>query len=98
MTYMPTGLCCLILLLVMGELLRQRFRRGGYLSMAALIGLFLWSWPPSTALFARTLERWYSFGHYPVGEADAIVVLSASVYPDRKSEPEALPGYGTFLR
>src|ERR1017187_9118388 len=98
MTYLPGGLCGLIFLLVMGELLRKRFRCGRYLSMAALIGLFLWSWPPSTALFARTLERWYSFGHYPAGEADAIVVLSASVYPSDPSEPEALPGYGTFLR
>ena len=98
MTYLPGGLCGLILLLVMGELLRRRFRCGRYLSMAALIGLFLWSWPPSTALFASTLERWYSFAPYPVGEADAIVVLSSSVYPSDASEPEVLPGYGTFLR
>src|ERR1017187_9420820 len=98
MTYLPGGLCGLILLLVMGELLRRRFRRGRYLSMAALIGLFLWSWPPSTALFALTLERRHSFAQYAAGEADAIVVLSASVYPSDASEPEALPGYGTFLR
>jgi uncharacterized SAM-binding protein YcdF (DUF218 family) len=64
----------------------------------APLGLFLWSWPPSTALFARTLERWYSFAPYPEGEADAIVVLSASVYPSDASEPEVVPGYGTFLR
>ena len=98
MIYLPGGLCGLIFLLVMGELLRKRFRFGRHLSMAALIGLFLWSWPPSTALFARTLEGWYSFGHYPAGEAEAIVVLSASVYPSDMSEPETLPGYGTFLR
>ena len=98
MTYLPEGLCGLIFLLVMGELLRKRFRSGGYLSMAAVLGLFLWSWPPSTALFARILERWYSFAPYPAGQADAIVILSASVYPSDTSEPEVLPGCGTFLR
>jgi uncharacterized SAM-binding protein YcdF (DUF218 family) len=98
MTYLPLGLCGLILLLAMGELRRKRFRCGSYLSTVALIGLFLWSWPPSAALFARTLERAYSFGHYPAGEAEAIVVLSASVYRADASEPEMLPGYGTFLR
>ena len=98
MTYFPGGLCVFIFLLFIGELLRRRSRWGSYLSIAALIGLFLWSWPPSTALFAGTLERWYSYSHNPVGNADAIVVLSASVYPRDASEPEMLPGYGTYLR
>jgi uncharacterized SAM-binding protein YcdF (DUF218 family) len=98
MTYLPDGLCGLIFLLIIGELLRKRFRAARYVAMAALLGLFLWSWPPSTALFEGTLERWYSFGGFPVGEAGAIVVLSASAYSPDASQPEVLPGYGTFVR
>jgi uncharacterized SAM-binding protein YcdF (DUF218 family) len=98
MTPLPEGLCSLVFLLILGELLRARFRFGRRLSIAALIGLFLWSWPPSTALFASTLERWYPIGLLPAGDAGAIVVLAANVYPPDASEPEALPGYGTFLR
>lgn len=98
MTTLPEGLCGLILLLILGELLRVRFRIGRYLSIGALIGLFLWTWPPSTALFASTLERWCPFGRLPSGDAGAIVVLSASVFPSDASEPEALPGHGTYLR
>jgi uncharacterized SAM-binding protein YcdF (DUF218 family) len=98
MSHLPEGLCVIVVLLALGEYLRTRFRSGRYLSIAAIVALFLWSWPPSTALFACTLERWYPLGHLPANNAEAIVVLSASVYPIDPSEPEVLPGDGTFLR
>ena len=98
MTHLPESLCYFVFLLILGELLRTRFRFGRPLSIVALVGLFIWSWPPSTALFASTLERWYPFGRVSTGTAEAIVVLAASVNSSDASEPEILPGHGTFLR
>lgn len=98
MSYLHWGLCGLILLLASREVLRWRSRRNGLVGLAALLGLFLWSWPPSTALLAYTLERWYPVTPIPAGDAEAIVVLGANVYPPDASQPEPLPGYSTFLR
>ena len=98
MTYLHWGLCGLILLLASREVLRRRSRRNVLVGLAALVGLFLWSWPPSTALFAYTLERRYPITRIPAGDAEAIVVLGANVYAPDASQPEPLPGYSTFLR
>jgi uncharacterized SAM-binding protein YcdF (DUF218 family) len=97
MTHLPEGLCGLLFLLMLGEFLRTRFQAGKYLGIAALVGLFFWSWPPATALFSGSLERRYSFDP-PIGDAGAIVVLGASVYPPDASQPEQLPRFGTFVR
>jgi uncharacterized SAM-binding protein YcdF (DUF218 family) len=98
MTYIQWGLSGLIFLLACREVLGRRSRSGRLVGVVAVAGLFLWSWPPSTALFAYTLERWYPSTPFPVGDADAIVVLSAGAYPPDASQPGALPGYGTYLR
>jgi uncharacterized SAM-binding protein YcdF (DUF218 family) len=98
MTYVHWGLCGLILLLASREVLRRRSRRNVLVGLAALVGLFLWSWPPSTALLAYSLERWYPIAFIPAGHAEAIVVLGANAYPPDASQPEPLPGYSTFLR
>lgn len=98
MTYLHWGLCGLILLLAAREVLWRRSRRNTLLGVAALLAFFLWAWPPSTALFAYSLERWYPVTRLPAGDADAIVVLGANAYPTDASQPEALPGFSTFLR
>lgn len=98
MTYLQWGLCGLILLLACRGVLGRRPRSSRLMSVVAVAGLFFWSWPPTTALFAYTLERWYPIAPFPVGDAEAIVVLGASAYPPDASQPGPLPGYGTYLR
>jgi uncharacterized SAM-binding protein YcdF (DUF218 family) len=96
-TYLDWGLFGLIFLLAAREVLRWRSRRN-LLGIALVAALFLWSWPPSTALFAYSLERWYPPTPFPEGDAEAIVVLSGGLYDVDRSQPEALPLYDTFLR
>jgi uncharacterized SAM-binding protein YcdF (DUF218 family) len=96
MTYVQWGLCILFVLLVIVFVLLRSHRT----LWVSLIGaaLFLWSWPPSTALLAYTLEHRYPVTRFPQSDAGAFVVLSASISPPNDSQPEVLPSYGTFLR
>jgi uncharacterized SAM-binding protein YcdF (DUF218 family) len=96
-TYLDWGLFGLMFLLAAREAMRPRSRRN-LLGWAVLAALFLWSWPPFTALFAYSLERWYPPTRFPDGDAEAIVVLGGGVYPVDASQPEPLPLYDTFLR
>jgi uncharacterized SAM-binding protein YcdF (DUF218 family) len=50
------------------------------------------------AWFSGTLEKRYSVDPVPRGSGDAIVVLSAGVYPADASQPQALPDWDCFLR
>ena len=52
MSHLPEGLCVIVCLLALGECLRSRFRSGRYLSVAAIVALFLWSWKPLVLMVA----------------------------------------------
>ena len=66
--------------------------------MVAIIGLFLWSWPPMDRLTSATLEKWYPVNLNPGGDAQAIVVLSGGLLDAYPSQPQATAGQGTYLR
>jgi uncharacterized SAM-binding protein YcdF (DUF218 family) len=96
-TYLDWGLCSLLFLFAVRQISGRGSRRN-VLGWAVLAGLFLWSWPPSTALFAYSLESWYPATRFPDGDAGAIVVLGGSVHAIDVSQPEALPLYDTYVR
>jgi uncharacterized SAM-binding protein YcdF (DUF218 family) len=73
-------------------------KRRRLLVVAAAVIVFLYCWPPVAWLVAATLEQRYPIAPFPPGEADAIVVLSANVYPSNPSQREALPGFSTYER
>lgn len=85
----------LLLLLVAVAMWRRRLARA--VAACTVVCLFLWTWDPATAFFARTLESQFTAGR-PAGEADAIVVLGGNIYPPDESQTEILPGYSTYLR
>jgi uncharacterized SAM-binding protein YcdF (DUF218 family) len=90
----------LFLLLCLIGIIRQR-RAGGKrsaLAFAGLAGLFFCMWPPAAWLAADTVEHWIPVNRYPPPDAEAIVVLSANMIAPGASEPEALPGYSTYVR
>jgi uncharacterized SAM-binding protein YcdF (DUF218 family) len=60
--------------------------------------LFLWSWAPVAAVVAGSLEWWYPIRQSPVGDAEAIVVLSGGVLKHDASLPEDLPTSDTYVR
>ena len=98
MTYLQPGISFLVLLLIIGGLLRRQTRYGRKLTIAAIIGLFLWSWPPAAALLSGTLEWWFPVTAIPPDDADAIVVLGANVVQGDPSQPETLPGFSSYVR
>ncbi|HEU0114926.1 MAG TPA: YdcF family protein [Thermomicrobiales bacterium] len=65
---------------------------------AGILALFLWSWEPAAALFARTLEGGYPIRTKPEGDAEAIVVLTGGIYKHDASMPEDLPQPDTLAR
>ena len=97
MTYLDWGLFGLIFLLAGREVLSRHSRRKR-LGGVVVAALFLWSWPPSAALFVYSLEGWYPVTPFPDGDAEAIVVLGSGVHPVDASQPEPLPREDTFLR
>jgi uncharacterized SAM-binding protein YcdF (DUF218 family) len=90
----------LFLLLCFAGILRQRRTAGkrSALAFAGLAGLFLCMWPPAAWLAAYSVERWVPVIRYPASDAQAVVVLSANMMASGASEPEALPGYSTYVR
>jgi uncharacterized SAM-binding protein YcdF (DUF218 family) len=96
-TYLHAGLCLLVLLAGIGGI-RAVFRRGRFLPLAAALVLFVWCWPPFGWWFSGTLERGYPAQATPGGAGDAMVVLSAGLYPADATQPEALPAWDCFLR
>jgi len=96
-TYTEPILAACFLLTVLGWInLRQRKRHGTLL--AALVLLFLASWPPADWLFSRPLEARYPIRPFAAEPVDAIVVLSASVEPPHYERPFPLPGQATAER
>ena len=88
----------LILVLAAAVILFPGRRVGRPLAVGSIVAMFLWGWGPGAALFSRTLEGQFPFRRLPPDDASAIVVLSGSFYPPDRSQPETLPGYGTYLR
>jgi uncharacterized SAM-binding protein YcdF (DUF218 family) len=85
----------MLLVIAAGLVWGRRFGRS--LAAAGLIGLVLCASDPVALVFVRTLERGYAAGP-PTEAADVIVVLGSETYPPNPSQPEILPGYGTYLR
>ncbi|MBZ5621106.1 MAG: YdcF family protein [Acidobacteriia bacterium] len=98
MTYVPPVLLFLMVVLAAAGVRRRNLRHGRLITGMALAALFLWSWEPVTWVLSGTLEWRYPISRYPAGDADAIVVLSGSVYPHDASEPEDLPALNTYVR
>jgi uncharacterized SAM-binding protein YcdF (DUF218 family) len=88
----------LLALLLLVCIAAALYRRSRVPLFAALAVLFLYCWPPVAWLTAASLEKRYPVTEFPQGEAEAIVVLSASFYPSNPSQPETLPGFATYLR
>ena len=61
-------------------------------------GLFVLSWGPIAWLTSRPFEFWYPPRLFPLGEAQAIVVLSSNVLPPTPERPISLPDRETYER
>jgi uncharacterized SAM-binding protein YcdF (DUF218 family) len=73
-------------------------RKGRGFAVFALMGLFLFSWPPVEWLISRPLEAWYPVRALPPDGADAIVVLESSVSPPTYERPFPQPDFETYSR
>ena len=78
--------------------IRLRHCKGKRFLICALVGLFLFTWPPVEWLISRPLEGWYPIRPLPPSEADAIVVLNSSVSPPTYERPFRLPDADTYSR
>ena len=100
MSYIDPALPLLICLFALG--LNRRIVRWcgnrSYLSIVAVVCLFLWSWLPVALLTSVTLERWHPVSLYPAGDAEVIVVLAGGLRDPYPSEPQASVEQGTYLR
>ncbi len=100
MTYLQP-LFPLLLLLALVQVVR--FRRAmppqAFRGLAlAMLAIFLVSWEPAAWIISRCLERNYPPRQYPVGGAQAIVVLASAVYPPSPPIPTARVGSDTYER
>lgn len=96
MTYTNPVLGFLILLALLGAIRGWKF--GKALTITALVGLFLWSWPPIAWLLSGSLEWWFPPAGFSSRDAQAIVVLSGGMQPPDPTQPETLPSLDTYLR
>lgn len=97
MTYITPVLPVVCVLLLIATFRLQRSRLALLLRAAAVV-LFLWSWPPVAWLLSASLEHSFRPAHFPDGDADAIVVLSAGIHPLDPTEAHPLPDSHTYLR
>jgi uncharacterized SAM-binding protein YcdF (DUF218 family) len=74
------------------------FRRQRGIQAAALIGLFVVAWQPTTWLAAQSLEAWYRPDPPAMDGAEAIVVLAAGIFPAGAITPEAIAQTNTYVR
>ncbi len=75
----------------------MRRRRG--LIAAAVLAIFILSWPPLAWLFLQPLEAWYPQSRYPPAlDADAIVVLSSGILAPSGSRPAPFADLDTYER
>src|SRR5690348_14310988 len=90
----------LLLFLGVGALgmLRWRHPGGRKLALAALVGIFLISWPPFGWVAARSLECWYSPTVPAAGDTQAIVVLAGGLLRPLPGRPEPLSAQNTYER
>jgi uncharacterized SAM-binding protein YcdF (DUF218 family) len=100
MRYLQLGLTLVLALLAAGFLARRHGAQklAARLTGAGAVFLLVWSWMPTAALGAWTLERWYSQERLPERDAEAIVVLASSFYSPNPPQPRSVPGWGTYLR
>jgi uncharacterized SAM-binding protein YcdF (DUF218 family) len=61
-------------------------------------GLLLCFWPLVAWLCVATLEEAYPVERFPRRDAEAIVALAGTSYLANTSQPEAAPGFTTYLR
>jgi uncharacterized SAM-binding protein YcdF (DUF218 family) len=98
MTYVQPLLLIFIAVTLAG-LLVFRSRKGRYVALGGVLGLFLISWPPVDLLLGRLLEGSYPHRPFqPPPDLQAIVVLGSSVDPPRPERPFPLPDLQTFQR
>jgi uncharacterized SAM-binding protein YcdF (DUF218 family) len=96
-SYTEPILAACFVLAVLGWIRLRRDGRYGIL-LAALVLLFLVSWPPADWLLSRPLEARYPIRPFSSEAVEAIVVLSESVEPPHYERPFALPGGATLER
>jgi uncharacterized SAM-binding protein YcdF (DUF218 family) len=97
MTYLHPVIPALLVLAFAGALYGNR-KGGQRTTLLALLGLFLWAWPPIAWLTAASLELRYPLREFPTGDADAIVVLSSGVRQAHPSMPEETADWETYVR
>jgi uncharacterized SAM-binding protein YcdF (DUF218 family) len=85
------------LLAVIG-LVRLRKCKGILLLLSAVVGFLLLSWPPFDWLVSRPLEARYPVRPFQPAPAEAIVVLSDTVYRANYERPYPLADHATYER
>ncbi len=78
--------------------LRRRSRRAVATALASCLLTVLWAWPPCHYLLALPFELPYATPLRQEERVDAIVVLSGAVRTPDQLNPQALPGYDTYVR
>lgn len=99
MTYLSPILTVILALGVISLRLALTHRKHAALCTGslAIVILFICSWPPMAQLWAWTLERGYEMEATP-SSAEAIVVLSSSLYAPNPPRPFRLVGKETYVR
>jgi uncharacterized SAM-binding protein YcdF (DUF218 family) len=100
MSYIQPLLTLILLVLAIGTWRCWKFQQPGrpYLLLSGVVGLFLVSWPAAAWLLARPLEGRYTRRAKPIGDAEAIVVLSSNVKPPLAERPIPLADQDTYER
>jgi uncharacterized SAM-binding protein YcdF (DUF218 family) len=88
-----------LVLLCLWRLTRAGRGRAGRIADFVLAGaMLLCFWPPVAWLAVATLEKRYPVERFPRRDAEAIVALAGTSYLANASQPEAEPGFTTYLR
>ncbi len=97
-SYLQPLLSVVLFVLVFGAWRSAKTGKRSRLLAVGILGLFFLSWRPAAWLASRPLECWYAREAFPVGDAQAIVVLSADVRPPLPERPIPLPDNATYER
>lgn len=88
----------LLIVFAVARYWRAPNRKPRLLAVSILL-LFLFSWPPAAWLTLQPFERLYPPRKFPIGEAQAIVVLASSIYyPHVPGLPAPRVGNDTYER
>jgi uncharacterized SAM-binding protein YcdF (DUF218 family) len=101
MSYLEPALPLFLLLALAGLVRMWRKSAKGHrpwMITAGILGLVLLSLNPVAWVFSRPLEIGYEQNPTPSSAADAIVVLSGTVYPPKPDHPYRLAGPDTYAR